>query len=122
MRILIDYYCRKHVIEEHHMNGILDADKLRLQAKCFVNTMMEHFGKLEDPLSNGSIKRLWTNLDRSDTLKEHMSKYFKLVDLCQTMVLGSIEDERIFILVSSLKYKLRNILDNNLVSCVCLYV
>ena len=80
-------------------NGILDADKLRSQAKCFVNTMMEQFGKLEDPLSNGSITRLWTKLDRSDTLKEHLSQYFKLVDLCQTMILGSIDDERIFSLV-----------------------
>ena len=74
IRILIGYYCHTHVIEGHHINGILDADKLHSQAKCFVNNMMERqFGKLEDPLSNGCIIRLWSKLDRSDTLKEHMS-------------------------------------------------
>ena len=119
---MIGYYCHTHVIEGHHINGILDADKLRSQAKCFVNTMMYQFGKVEDPLSNGSITRLWTNLYRSHTLKEHMSEYFKLVDLCQTMILGSIEDERILSLVSFLKSKLRNRMDNNIVSCVRLYI
>ena len=119
---MIDYYCHTHVIEGNHINGIIDADNLRSQAKCFVNTMMEQFGKLEDPLSNGFITRLWTKLDRSDTLKEHMSEYFKLVDLCQTMILGSIEDERIFSLVYFLKSKLRNRLDNNPVPCVRLYI
>jgi hypothetical protein len=39
--ILIDYYCQTNVIEEHHINGILDVDKLCLQEKCFVNIMME---------------------------------------------------------------------------------
>ena len=89
---MIGYYCHTHVIEGHHINGILDVDKLSSQANGFVNTMMEQFGKLENPLSNGSITRLWTKLDRIDTLKEHMSEYFKLVDLCQTIILGSIED------------------------------
>ena len=120
---MIGYYCHTHGIEGHHINGIPDAYKLCSQAKCFVNTMMEKFGKIEDPLSNGSITRLWIKLDtRSDTLKEHLSKYFKLVELCQTMILGSIEDERIFSLVSFLKSKLRNRLDNNLVSCARLYI
>ena len=50
IQILIGYYCHTHAIEGHHINGILDVDKLRSQAKCFVNTMMEQFGKLEDPL------------------------------------------------------------------------
>ena len=50
IQILIGYYCHTHAIEGHHINGILDDDKLHSQAKCFVNTMMEQFGKLEDPL------------------------------------------------------------------------
>ena len=50
IRILVGYYCHTHVIEGRHINGILDADKLCSLAKRFVNTMMEQFGKLEDPL------------------------------------------------------------------------
>ena len=75
---MIDYYCRTNVIEENNINGILDADKLHSQAKCFVNTMMEYFKLLDDPLSNGYITRLWAKLDRSYTLKEHMSEIFQI--------------------------------------------
>ena len=51
-----------------------------------------------------------------------MSEYFKLVDLCQTMILGSVEDERIFSALSFLKSKLRNKLDKNVDTCLILYV
>jgi len=51
-----------------------------------------------------------------------MSEYFKLVDLCQTMILGSVEDERMFSALSFLKSKLRNRLDKNVETCLRLYV
>ena len=51
-----------------------------------------------------------------------MSEYFKLVDLCQTMILGSVEDERMFSALKLLKSKLRNKLDKNVDTCLRLYV
>ena len=51
-----------------------------------------------------------------------MSDYFKLGDLCQTMVLGSVEGERMFSALSFLKSKLRNKLDKNVDTCLRLYV
>ena len=51
-----------------------------------------------------------------------MSEYIKLYELCQTMILGSVEDERVFNALSFLKSKVRNILDKNLESCLRLYV
>jgi len=83
--------------------------------------MMEQFGKLEDNLLDGSITRLCAKLDRIDALKNHKSKYFKLVDLFQTMIMSYVEDERIFILVSLLNSKLRNTSSDNPISSVCLH-
>ena len=50
-----------------------------------------------------------------------MSEYFKLVDLCQTMILGSVEDERVFSSLSFIKNNLRNRLEKNLDTCLRLY-
>ena len=49
------------------------------------------------------------------------SEYFKLVDLCQTMILGSVEDERMFSALTFLKSKL-NKLDKIVDACLRLYV
>ena len=51
-----------------------------------------------------------------------MSEYFKLANLCQTMILGSVEDERMFSALTLLKSKLRNKLDKNVETCLILYV
>ena len=51
-----------------------------------------------------------------------MSEYFKLANLCQTMILGSVEDEKIFSALSFLKSKLRNKLDKHMGTCLRLYV
>ena len=51
-----------------------------------------------------------------------ISKYFKLVDLCQTMILGLVEDERVFNALGFLKSNVRNKLDKNLEACLRLFV
>ena len=51
-----------------------------------------------------------------------MSEYFKLADLCETMILGSVEDERMFSALKFSKSKLRNKLDKNEDTCLILYV
>ena len=61
----------------------------------------------------GEVMKLWTLLGESQYLQENMSEYFKLVDLCQTMVWGSVEDERMFSALSFLNSKLGNKLDKN---------
>ena len=55
-------------------------------------------------------------------LRERMSEYFKLANLCQTMILGSMEDERMFSALAFLNSKLRNKMDKNLDTCLRLYV
>ena len=55
-------------------------------------------------------------------LRQRMSEYFKLVDLRKTMILGSVEDDRILSAMTFLKSKLRNKLDKNVDTCLRLYV
>jgi hypothetical protein len=43
-----------------------------------------------------------------------MSEYLKLTDLCQTMILGSVEDERMFSALTLLKSKLRKNIDKHM--------
>ena len=74
------------------------------------------------PIEYSAVIKLWTILGESQFLQENMSEYFKLVDLCQTMPLGSVEDERMFSALSFLKSKLRNKLDKNVDTCLILYV
>ena len=53
---------------------------------------MENF---ENPFDPGAITRFWKRISQSEVLRTSISEYFKLADLCQTMILGSVEDERV---------------------------
>ena len=92
------------------------------QDECFATTKWGKFYGLDNPLEYGAITRLWTKLSGSEILGQIMSKYFKLADLCQTMILGSVEDKRMFSAFSFLKSKLWNKLDKNVDTCLRLYV
>ena len=122
LKILISHFCREAQIEGEQIPGILDRKKMVDQAQCFAETMWMQFRELDNPLEYGAITRLWTKLSGSQFLLQSMSEYFKLVDLCQTMILGSVEDERMFSALSFLKSKLRNRLDKNVETCLRLYV
>jgi len=82
--------------------------------------MWKRYPFLENLNENGAKTRLWTTLSASASqyLQENISKYFKLKDLCQTMILGSLEDERIFSALSFLKSKLKNNLDKHVDTCL----
>lgn len=76
---------------------------------------------MENPREEGSVTRLWKYIVENATLHVSMLEYLKLVDLCLTMILGSVEDERVFSALGFLKSKLRNKLDKNLENCLRLY-
>ena len=80
---------------------------------------MENF---ENPFNPGAITRLWKRISQSEVLRTSISEYFKLSDLCQTMILGSVEDERVFSALGFLKSNVRNKLDKNLETCLRLFV
>ena len=56
------------------------------QDECFATTMWDQFSLLNNQPEYGAITRLWTNLNGNEILRQRMSEYFKLVDLCQTMI------------------------------------
>ena len=76
---------------------------------------------MENPNEEGAVIKLWKNLGERNQLRESIPKYFKLTDLCLTMILGLVEDERVFSALGFLKSKLRNKLDKNLESCLRVY-
>ena len=119
---LVHHFCRKVSIHGEEIQGILDSSKLYQQTKRFAETMWNQSRVLDNPKECGAITILWTTLGGSQYLQENISEYFKLVDLCQTMILGSVEDERMFSALSFLKSKLRNKLDKHMDTCLRLYV
>ena len=122
LKCLVDHFCKKVSIHGEQIEGILDSSKLYQQGGCFAETMWKQYPFLENPNENGAITRLWTTLSASQYLQENISEYFKLADLCQTMILGSVEDERMFSALSFLKSKLRNNIDKHVDTCLRLYV
>lgn len=122
LKFLVDHFCKKVSIHGEQIEGILDSSKLYQQDGRFAETMWKQYPFLENPNENGAITRLWNTLSASQYLQENISEYFKLADLCQTMILGSVEDERMFNALSFLNSKLRNKLDKHVDTCLRLYV
>ena len=90
------HFCREAEIQGEHIQGILEKEKMIDQSQCFGKTMWGLFSP-SDSKEYGAITRLWTKLSGSEVLRERMLEYFKLADLCQTMILGSVEDERMLV-------------------------
>ena len=67
--------------------------------------MREQYDLMENPNEEGVVTKLWKNLGERNQLRESISKYFKLTDLCLTMILGSMQDERVFSTLGFLKSK-----------------
>ncbi|MBO1695001.1 hypothetical protein, partial [Bacteroides uniformis] len=61
--------------------------KLYQQGGRFAETMWKKYPFLENPNENDAITRLWNTLSAIQYLQENISEYFKLADLCQTMIL-----------------------------------
>ena len=92
LKCLVDHFCKKVSIHGEQIEGILDSSKLYQQGGRFAEKMWKKYPFLENSNGNDAITRLWNSLSASQYLQEKISEYFKLVDLCQTMILGSVED------------------------------
>ena len=97
------HFCREVEIQGECIQGILDREKMIDQDEWFATRMWEKFSLLDNQLEYCAITRLWTKLSGSEIKQQRMSGYSKLVDLCQTMILGSAEDERSFSALTFLK-------------------
>ena len=118
---LVHHFGRNVKVQGEEIGGILNSLKLYHQKTFFAQTISDQYCVLEKPIEYGAVIKLWTNLGESQFLQENMLEYFKFVDLCQTMILGSVEDKRMFSALSFLNLKLRNKLGNNVDTCLRLY-
>jgi len=55
-------------------------------------------------------------------LHDSMDEYFYLYEIYQTMILGLVEDERLFSALQFIKSKVRNRIEKNLENYLCIYV
>jgi 2-C-methyl-D-erythritol 4-phosphate cytidylyltransferase len=55
-----------------------------------------------------NLTKLWRIIDDSTMLQHGLSEYLKLAEVAIVLVLGSVEDERIFSTLSFMKDKLHN--------------
>ncbi|KAH7428771.1 hypothetical protein KP509_09G016700 [Ceratopteris richardii] len=83
---------------------------------------VQQFDFVKDPSNSGAMTKLWKKLDISPFLKESMSEYFKVANLCLTMILGSVEDERLWSSLTFIRNATRNRLNKNLDTCLRLFV
>ena len=83
--------------------------------------MSKQYALMKNPNEEGAVIKLWKNLGESNQLREAIQEYFKLNNLCLAMILGLVEDERVFSTLGFLKSKIRNKLDKNLDNCLRLY-
>ena len=118
---LINHFCKTKLINGVTINGILDESRLRDQSHSFVDIMREEYDLMENPNEEGVITKLWKNLGQRNLLRESIPEYFKLANLCLTMILGSVEDERVVSTLGFLKSNVRNKLDKNLDNFLRLY-
>ena len=102
---LIQHFCKRKVINRVTINKILDESRLRDQSYYFANITREQYDLMENPKEEGAVKKLWKNLGQRNQLIELTPEYFKLTNLCFTMILGSMEDERFFSTLGFLKSK-----------------
>ncbi len=65
--------------------------------------------------------QLWERLVSSAIMSQWLLEWFKLVQLCMVMIIGNVEDERIFSNMSFMKNKLHNHLTTHLDLVVRMY-
>lgn len=95
---------------------------LTTQVNHFELAMIDQYSLLLEPTKNNTIKYLWMKLYPSSYLQGNISEYFILYELCQILILDSVEYKRVFNTLSFIKSKLWNKLDKNLDTCIRLYV
>ena len=112
-----------HNMPEKNHNALLDARKLDKQESLFVCTMESNARKIME----GDVKTLnpltkpRRVVDTSSMLRHGLSEHLKLAKIATILVLGSVEDKRMFSTLSFMKDKLRNRLQTHLLLVVSMH-
>lgn len=87
----------------------LSRDTLDIQSSLFKMTMKTQASKvMEKPKDKNPIIKLWFQLTTNSLLVVHLSRFMKLIELAIVQVIGIIENERTFSILTFMKLKLWN--------------
>ncbi|KAH7287328.1 hypothetical protein KP509_32G050200 [Ceratopteris richardii] len=117
-----DFKSKNAYLGDRILEGIINPNLLKKQYGIFGQTMWKQFDFVKDPSNPGAMTKLWKKLDISPFLKESMLEYFKVGNLCFTMILGSVEDECLWSSLTFIRNATRNRLNKNLDTCIRLFV
>jgi hypothetical protein len=107
------------ILPNGSLDPILSPAKLDLQMTLFMQCMKENAARMmKKPFKINPVTWLWRSIDANSFLKHQLSKYITVAEIAIVMVLGSVQDVRMFSTVSFLKTKLRNWLTKNLAMTV----
>ncbi|KAH7403976.1 hypothetical protein KP509_15G003200 [Ceratopteris richardii] len=122
VQVLSDHFGMNAYLGDRILEGIINPNLKKKQFGIFGQTMWEQFNFVKDPSNPGAMTKLWKKLDISPFLKESMSEYFKVANLCLTMILGSVEDERLWSSLTFIRNATRYRLNKNLDTCLRFFV
>ena len=120
------WYCNAKVlgggVDKEVILGIFDIWYLDSQKKYFKIAMKSNAHvAMEPPYDINHVTRIWQTIYASRVFSHGFPKYLKLAEIAMVHVIGSVEDERVFLSVSFLKTKLCNSLDPHLGLVVGMY-
>ena len=108
MRRIYDHFAepKNRELDGKSFNGVLNRGDIRLGAKQFLEFSLINSQKaIEEAASKESsedpILELWRNAERILPINPKTSKWFKLYELINYLVISSAKDERLF---SALSY------------------
>jgi hypothetical protein len=104
--------------------GVLDRRALEDQVSIFKSAMINNSPLVmqsEEVRKSNPLSLLWIKLSASNYFSGYMSEWFKVAKLAVVTVIGSVEDERTFSILSWMKSKVRNRLNAHLDCTIRLY-
>jgi hypothetical protein len=103
------YLPKKGGLDEIWVLGLFSIVVLNLQRFMLVFSMINNVKlAMQKPFVVNPITKLWKTLTSFLILKNKLLKYIKLVELAIVKVIGSIEDEHYFFMLTFMKIKLWN--------------
>jgi hypothetical protein len=123
--VLKDFYChpRKLGSTQIWILFIIDEETLDLQWLFEKITMIFNAQwAMDETLNLNPLFQLWKKLSFNALLCVHLSEFMEVVEVTMVQIMGSVEDERNFLIVTFMKTQLRNMICEHLdlvVLCMC---
>jgi len=119
LRTLMDTYGHEKILGEGDqkilIRPVIDRDALIAQRALFKTCMKSNSrAAMLPPFDINPLTKVWQVLDGNHNLTQNFREFLKLAEIAVVHVLDSVEDERLFSRMDSLKSKLRNNLEEHI--------